>query len=636
MIFPLVLLLLTVTSNPTADLERLVLSGNAAPDVVAQTLQDGLDGLHGESRPQECMDAFIAGELYRRAAVAAPDQGYQRQALDTFRTMRVDYMDVPTGALGYIGEARVHLQEGDPEQALAVLAPLLNTPDVTRIKRLAELESLEALFVIEPGRAISQARQLGEPAHWFLARAYATQNEPEKALELARSEQVVASAPDFQRLQLIAELDALNDTERSAWAQALTQTGLTDEALAVLREHAPAESARLYAVLLQDIGEKQAAVIQWRRAIAHSNDSHDQLAYAACLESIATEDPAQLPAALDAYLQLIQSDSDDHFRREALRRWIHLNGSDDFGDILASHQDLVGNDPYLRYARVVFLRNVIEPESLISELNNIVLEAQDSGLRASAILLHVQISPDPREALALLEEHWDELSAQPTLAEPARVRRVGLWIELGMIDRAVDQILKDSSAQPRELLQVAQALADRYADGIVGNTQARVLELTNAALAAAPEDESAALAAARLLLRVDARSDAIGLLNSLSLVEAKPVLADTLRQAGRPQEAIDVLADLQAPDATLQRGLSLLALNQPERALDEIRKARSASSAGSDFWWGTTFALISVQIEMDNHQAAQEVLRVAEALYPVTSRPHLHTKLQAIKKELQS
>ncbi len=635
MITTLVLLVLTLTANPSADLERLALSGNADPGTVAQTLDAGLAELSGQARPQRCMDAFLAGELYRHAAAAAPDQGYQQKAFDTFRAMRVDYMDLPTGALGYIGEARVHLQNGDPEQALASLTPLLNSPGVTRIKRLAEIESLEALLVIEPGRAISLARQLGEPAHWFLARALASQEDHEKALELARSEPVIATAPNYQRLQLIADLDALDDTERSAWAQALVQAGRNDEALAVLREHAPVESISLYATLLQQSGDKQAAAAQWHEAIQNGAGPGAQLAYAACLASTAEEDPAQKPAALEAFRQLIESDVDDDMRREALRRWVYLKGSGGVGDMLTAHQTLMGTDPYLRYARVVGLQEAADTESLISELNQIAAETQDPVLRASAILLHAQINPDPREALTMIEDHWGELAAQPALAEPARHRRVGLWLELGMIDHAVDQVLADADAHPTELLRVAEALADRYADGITGSTQARVLLLTSAAITSATDDQAAALDAAKLLLRVDARADAVKVLNSLTFAEAKTVLARALREMDRPQEALDALRDLETPEAALQRGLTLLDMDQTDRALIAIRAARRAARAGSDFWWDATFALVSIQVQMNDRQAAEEVLRVAEALYPVNTRPQLRAKLQAVKKEFQ-
>ena len=635
MIATLAMVCLTALADPGADLQRLALSGQAQPQVVADALESGLAELQGQTRSQQCMDRFLAGELYRKAAAASPGLGYEQQAIEAFRAMRVDYMDLPTGALGYIGEARVHLQNGDAEQSLSALAPLLDPPGVTRIKRLAELESLEALLLIEPGRAISQARQYGEPAHWFLARALAKQGERENALELARSGSVVASAPHYQRLKLIADLDALEDAERSAWAQALARVGRNDEALAVLHAHAPTESLSLYAALLQQAGDKQAAATQWHKAIQHGAGPKAQLAYAACLASMIADDPSRKPAALRAYRQLIESDAEDALRRDALRRWVHLTGPDGLLDMLSAHSDLVGADPYLRYARVAARRDTSDPQSLIPELTEVARDAQDPVLRAAAILLHAQIHPDAREALSLLEQHWAELTTQPTLVGPARERRVGLWLELGMTDHAVEKILADPDATSAELLQVAGALADRYADGMTPRTRERVIRLTSEALKVSPDDEHTALIAGKVLLRVEAHTDAVKVLRSLTLNEAKPLLAESLRAAEHPQESIDALGDLQTPDASLQRGLSLLALNEPKKALIHIRQARNASRAGSDFWWDATLALVAVQLKMNDRLAADEVLRVSEALYPVTTRPRLRLKLQAIKKELQ-
>tara|TARA_R110002111_G_scaffold96544_12_gene149572 strand:+ start:11 stop:1102 length:1092 start_codon:yes stop_codon:yes gene_type:complete len=361
-----------------------------------------------------------------------------------------------------------------------------------------------------------------------------------------------------------------------------------------------------------------------------------QLAYAACLESMIDNDPTQKPAALQAYQQVFESDAADAICRDALRRWIHLHGLNNAEEVLSIHDHLVASDPYLRYARAAVQSDAADPEATLAELKAIMDEADDPAVRSSAILLHAQINPNPRQALNLIEEHWDELVHHPALADTARARRVALWIELGMVDRAVDQLLNAPDAQPAELLPVAQALADRYADGIAGSTQERVLQLTSASLAAAPDDQASALQAAKLLRSVGANADAITVLRSLNMDEAKPILAQALRETNRPQEAVDALTDIDTPDAALQRGLALLDLNQPGRALAEVRAARKASPPGSDAWWDATLALVTVQINMNDRDAAEELLRVAEALYPVNTRPQIRTKLQAIKKELQS
>ncbi len=630
------LLMLSVLASPASDLERLRLSGGAEPAQVVQALEAGLAELNAQTRPQRCMDAFLAGELYRRAAAASPDRGYDEKALERFRSMRVDYMDLATGVLGYIGEARVHMQNGDPAQALVVLAALTEARGDSKMKRLAQLESLGARLLIDPERAMKDAHALGVPAHGFLARAYAELGDRDKALELVRSETVVASVPKFQRLELIAGLDALSEDERFAWAQILAEVGRNEAALAVLDEDAPTQAARLYAALLQGAGRKAEAAKQWSRAIESGAGPEVMLAYASCLESLIVEDPGHTSSALEAYRRLIESEADDALRRAALRRWVHLSGAYGSLEILTTHEDLVSSDPYLRYARAATARDTIEPAERIAELYAVITETSDPLVRASAVLLLAQIETDPRDAMAVLTEHWDELMNQPLVAKPAQQQRVRLWIELGMVDRASEEMLRSPDTQrPQSLLLVGEALADRYADGIGGNAQQRVLSLASAAITAAPDDKPTALAAARLMLRVDARADAVKVLGPLDWAEAKRVLAEALRAMDRPQEGLDALVGDDTAQGALQRGLCRLALSQEDEALTEIRDARRASRAGSDFWWEATLALATAQLTMDDGPAAAEVLRVAEALYPVTGRPQLRTRLDVLKKEFE-
>ncbi len=630
------LLMLSVLASPASDLQRLRLSGGADPAQVAQILETGLAELNAQTRPQQCMDAFLAGELYRRAAAASPGQGYDEKALERFRSMRVDYRDLPTGVLGYIGEARVHMQNGDPAQALAVLAPLTDARGDSKTKRLAQLEALDALLLIDPERAMKEAHALGTPAHGFLAGAYAKRGDRDKALELVRSEAVVASMPNFQRLELIADLGALNDNERSAWAQVLAGVGRDEAALEVLDEAAPAPSARLYAALLQGAGRNAEAAKQWRRAIESDADPEVMLAYAACLELLIADDPSQTQPALDAYRRLIESQADDALRADALRRWVHLSGADGSREMLAAYEGLVSHDPYLRYVRAVTAGDTIEPAERMAELDAVITQTTDPAVRASAVLLQARIQTDPREAIAVLTKYWGELMSQPLVAGPAQRHRVKLWIELGMVDRAADELLLNTGTQqPQSLLMVGEALADRYVDGIEGDAQRRVLQLAIAAITATPDDKTTALAAARLMLRVDARADAVKVLRSLDFVEAKHVLAEALRAMGRSQEALDTLAGDDTAQGALQRGLCRLELGQENEALADIRDARRLSRAGSDSWWEATLELAATQLTMDDRQAAAEVLRVAEALYPVTGRPQLRTRLDSLNKELQ-
>jgi hypothetical protein len=630
------LLILSVVASPGTDLERLTLSGGVEPARVTQILEAGLSELSGQTRPQRCMDAFLAGELYRRAAAADPGKNYHELALERFRSMRVDFMDLPTGALGYIGEARVHLQQGEPAESLAVLEPLLNLRGESKLKRLAQLESLEALLMIDPQRALAESREIGPAAHWCVARAYAKSGNRDKALELARSGPVTASAPSFDRLMLIAELDALNDTERTALAQILASLGLADKALALLDESAPEQAAQLYAAQLQRAGRIEESAEQWKRAVDGGAGPGAALGYAICLESLPADDPRQTGLALEVYRSVIESDADNALRRDALKRWVHLTGPDGSLEVLDAHPGLVLSDPYLRYTRALAARSIADGDELAAELDAVIDVADTPDIRAAAVLLRAEVESDPRHALAILVKHWDGLTYMPETAEPARRMRVRLWIDLGMVDHAAGTMLQDPDTQSSQtLLMIGSALADRFEDGVGGDTPKQVLQLAGAAITAEPDNETAALGAARLMMRVGARSDAVRVLRTLGSDESKQALAESLRAMGHPQEGVDVLPGVDTAGAALVRGRCLMDLGRTDEALAEVRAARQGLRAGSDDWWGTTLTLARVQLELKDRAAATDILRVAEVLYPVAGRVDLRTKLDALKKELE-
>lgn len=651
------LLTLIALANPSAELDALRRSGDAEAARVAEALDAGLAELTGESRPQQCMDAFLAGELYRKADALAPGLGYDEEALGRFRAMRVEFLDLTAGQLGYIGEARVYRQKGDPEEALKAIAPLMDARDDAKIRRLAQLEALESQLLIDPKRAIAESGELGDAAaDWVRARAYAATGQADKALGYARSESAAAAAPAFDRLALIASLDGLTDDERAAWAQALTAAGRLDEALAVLDEDAPPGSEPLHARLLHQAGRLEEAVDAWRTAIDNGAGLSAELAYAACLEALAEESTGDEAVgirkqAIGVYRSLAESDADEPLRRDALRRWFYLSGPDAVRDLIDSQSALISTDPYLRFARARVLKDALDPGELSAELRSVIAEAQDPSLRASAVLMAAQHEPDRRAALASLTDHWGLLMSRATTAEAAQRYRVALWVELGMIDVAAAQMLAapgipgdlgnpgdpgDAGAQPAEsLLLVASALSQRYTDGVAGDAQPRVMRLAGAAIAQAPEDEGVALAAAELMLRVGARADAVRVLSSISNPDAAPVLAQALRGMGRLEEALGELEGNDTPAAAIERGLCLIELDRPDEALDEARAARGGVSAGGDTWWRATLVLARAHLAMDDAAAAADVLRVSEALYPLAGRVWLRNELETLKKELE-
>lgn len=635
------LLMCVVSANPYADLDVMRRSGRADPQRVAEVLGAGLAELKGGSRPQQCMDTFLAGELFRKADALAPGLGYDEEALARFRTMRVEYLDLAAGQLGYIGEARVLRQKGEPSEAIKVLASLLDARGDAKMRRLALLEALEAKLLIDPKEALTDAGEVGEAGDWARARAYAATGDTQAALDYARSAASVAAAPAFDRLELIASLDGLTDEERAAWAQALASVGRFEQALAMLDEKAPAGSASLHATLLQQAGRLEEAADAWRVAIDAGAGPKAKYSYADCLEALADQSQDDQASgyrdrAVGVYRELVESDADETLRLDALRRWFYLSGPDAARDLIETQVALIDNDPYLRFARARVLKDTMPLGELITELKTVSESAQDDALRASAVLMWAQCEQDRRAALAILTEHWDLLSIQPATADVAQRYRVELWLGLGMIDLAATQMLADPAAQPAEaLLLIASALADRHEDGVQGDAQQHVLRLAGAAITKAPDDEGVALSAAQLMLRVGAKADAVRVLSSLNAPGAAPVLARALRESGRTDEALARLDGIDTPDAALERGLCLIELGKPESALDEARRARSGTAAGSDGWWRATLLLARAHQAMNDPAAAADVLRVSEALYPAAGRTWLRNEIQTLKKELE-
>jgi len=635
------LLMIAALANPSADLDAMRRSGGADPRRVAEALGAGLAELNGQTRPRQCMDAFLAGELYRKADALAPGLGYDDEALARFRTMRVEYLDLTAGQLGYIGEARLLRQKGEPAEAMKVLSPLLDAGGDAKMRRLALLEALEAQLLLDPGRALAQAAELGGAGDWVRARAHAAAGDTQAALDHARTAESVKAAPAFDRLELIAALGGLADDERAAWAQALAAAGRVDEALAVLEEDAPAGSAQLHATLLKQSGRLREAADAWRKAIDQGAGYPAMLSYAACIVALADESPDDQASgyrgqAVDLYRQLVESDADEAFKRDAFRRWFYLSGPDAPTDLIETQSALIDTDPYLRFARARVLKDTMATEELTAELKDIADAARDEALRASAVLMWSQSEPDRRAAMAILTGHGDLLASQPATADAAQRHRVALWIGLGLIDPAATQALADPEAQPADsLLMIASALADRYGDGVQGEAQRHVLRLAGAVIAKTPDDEAVALSAAQLMLRVGARADAVRVLSSLNGPEAAPVLARALRESGRNDEALASLEGIDTPDAALQRGLVLIELGKPASALEQARSARGVASPGGETWWRATLVLAKAHLAMNDPGAAADVLRVSEALYPPAGRAWLRNEIETLKKELE-
>jgi hypothetical protein len=636
----LIATILLAMVGPPADamgqLQQLRYTADVAPAEVATALEQGLAAITGDSRTEQCVNEFYIGELYRYAAAADPKSDYAEQAMQHFRAMRIEYLDLAASQLGYIGEARVHRQLGQPEEAVLSLKPLLNGKPNERLHRLAQLETLEVTLLDDPAAVIAATESLGEDGQWLAARAYAKQGQREQALTLLRDEATVRNVASYERLSLIAELGALSDEERSQWAALLAALRRGQEAMGVLDEHAPQESAALYAVLLSNAGRHREAAAQWQRVVDATADPSAMLAMAQSLEAALVEDPAIREQALAAYRDIVEADGPLAIRQQALRAWAYLSGPADSLAVLKAHRELIGTDVYLRYALASAQFTAGDAAGLAGELAAVAKETDDDNLRAAALLLQAWTMDDARAALDFVNNHQSDWEAVPSVKEDVQGLRVELWLRLGMIDSAADAMLGDPSAYPpRALLTMADTLAGRYVEQPEAALRQRVLRLCDAAIGRAVLDESVSIAAAEMLLRIGAFTDAQRVAGAVNGPQALLLQAKALRGMGKQEDALRMLGEADAPEASLLRGLCLLDLDRHQRAAEQFRSGRAAAKVNTEPWWQATLALARVQAASGDREAAAAMLRVAAALYPLDDRPVLQQQLDSLQSEFE-
>ena len=153
------------------------------------------------------------------------------------------------------------------------------------------------------------------------------------------------------------------------------------------------------------------------------------------------------------------------------------------------------------------------------------------------------------------------------------------------------------------------------------------------------------LAGATTLLKVKAYADAqqilYGLRSSGTAVEKDPALAllyvASLQGLGTIEEAQKMLSAVtrenpRAGEVHLATGRLQQQLQQWEPAAAAYRLARKELPAGGDYWWLATVGLGESLSQQGNVAGAQELLRVANAMYrsraPVSLLPRIDTLLK--------
>lgn len=454
-------------------------------------------------RTDRCRLALARGELHLAAAAALPEGHAERaanlrDALEAFRTLRVDYHDLALGLMGYVGEARAQRLAGDARAAASALEPVrrvatdLKNPAVALLRRVVMLENLEAALAADPASAAAQVEtarrgpEFAGRADWLprldylAARALAAQaakapaDGPDaarrgdlagRAADLLRSDGVRGVAPPYDRLALLVQLDALADgrllarEELLAWADVLAAAGRPDATAFYDRARAgsggplAAKDLVSYVALSIKEGRLLAAADACDRLLAALPPADPQRVQAlewragALLRLLGETAPAARPAplverTLAAFQAVAESPAPDAVRRDALRQYAALKGEREGPagavPLLAAHRTLVEGDAWLLYALAAG-----EAERLAADMEAGGLAEAEASARAAEVLAATD------RALAAAEKAADRpilaratlLRARTLAGPPLRRRREAL----AALQRSPD-VLKEDAA----------------------------------------------------------------------------------------------------------------------------------------------------------------------------------------------
>ena len=387
---------------------------------------------------------------------------------------------------------------------------------------------------------------------------------------------------------------------------------------------------------------------------------------------------------LAALWEVVESRLGSDVRTDALRQWaaieVRATPLAVVAERIARHQTLVDDDDaYLAFThasgrwqrlRVDAANPNGDQTKLIARARRIVADlmrvhrlaeaGRDVAIVARSALLRGRILAaepiaDPQGALKQLAANEGPLSGDPAVVAGAKRLRVELLLKLGLVEPAADLLgdISQSGARPdwADVLKVAGGLAALYADTpIAGRAllQQKVKGFCSSAVEQAAGDAEAYAGAgrkaARILLEVKAHAMAGQILHELlrsrsirdnadALRECTLMEAEILLQAGKLDDALQRVVELakrfpDSPEVYLARGRFELTARQPAKAVVSFRRARKLVAPGSTVWCRATLALAEAHVEQGRRRAADDILRVADALYPDFGNAELLRKLK--------
>jgi hypothetical protein len=500
-------------------------------------------------------------------------------------------------------------------------------------------------------------------------------------------------APQHQRLALLVQLSqkrgvALAAPEQLQWARLQAWAGLTDAAIATYEAAAKAHAQDVapadwlaYGSLLHGAGKIAAAADALAKGLESIPADAPQRvavlrAIAAGRSQVARQkgaDPAAQKLAIDALWQLAEAAQDVATRRDALRSWAHFQQqAGTFAQNLAAvekFKDDVAADPYLgllvasakwRAATAGNTNPATQPATteLASEITaNLMrlLPDAEPDLAPSLVLLMAQIAATTpggaRAALDVLGQHQSLVKADAPATPQLLALKLRLLMDLGLTGEAeaLANQLQGGAVNTATGLKLADMLADRYAGGDTPpKAREQVVAMVSRALAQHAKDakyRDSALSAATTLLKVKAYADAQQILDGLRAtgtpIEKDPpvalIAAAALQGQGKVEDAQKILAAVarenpRAGEVHLATGRLQQQLQQWEPAAAAYRSARKELAVGGEPWWQATVGLAESLAQQGNSAGAQELLRVANAMYrnraPASLLPRIDTLLK--------
>ncbi|MFB3892053.1 MAG: hypothetical protein ACE15C_08530 [Phycisphaerae bacterium] len=351
-------------------------------------------------------------------------------------------------------------------------------------------------------------------ANWLVARAelaelaaaVARGEKPaeQKIASLAkavRADSAARAASAYDRLEALARLDelagrtVLSRQELLDWGTMLASCGRADavaafeRAMSAGQREAPSPSAGqflAYAGALWAASQPAPAADACDKALAVLPKDDERrlpalkLRAAALLRSPSQRDAAGRARLLAALNDLVESDLPAEARRDALSQWVYAASDQGPWVILrslAAQDELVKGSCYLLYSRAACRWSAMQAEALAaskpaasrpsSQAGQQVLADLDAARAAAApgdpilpriILLKAKVLSgqamhDPRAALAALRDGREALAADKEIMRQASWLRVGLLMDLGMVEEAS----KDLAALPADALDELRA-----------------------------------------------------------------------------------------------------------------------------------------------------------------------------------